>query len=708
MKPCRMCPDGSPRSLVEPDSHFVIGKLRDLHFSQRAVPIGLLLLCVLTFLPLIGWLGFYWDDWPTIWYLHNFGQASFREGFASDRPLLAYVFMLTTTIIGENPNAWQLFGILTRWSSALLFWWTARLVWPGKSLATTIMAVIFAIYPGFRQQYISVTYSNGFLVYSLYLLSFPTMLLAQRKTAWSRLLMLISVISATLALFISEYFFGLELLRPVLLWFAQKRDEKQRSVLIRRVFLLWLPYLAGAVAFLTWRLFLHTTPRGNLVLFKQLLSDPVTTLMNLSATIVQDIFEISILAWIKTVLLTRLVEFGLLASISLVVAALIIGALTVFALFRLRLPEAISIPGTWKERMRNGAGEMILAGLLALLVGGWPIWVTDLHFELIFPWDRFTMMMMPGVAMLTGGLISLVSRSQLRAALVSGLLVGLAAGMHLYDALLFKQEWQLQKAFFWQLTWRAPGLEPGTALLTSDLPFTFYSDNSLSAPLNWTYAPGNQSLNMPYLVFNLESRLYRDIPSLELGLPILMDYRVTDFQGSTSQSVLAFYKPPRCLKVMDPEEDRNLPYKPLLIPEALTLSDPGLIQAQADLPAKPPLEKFGPEPAPDWCYYFEKAELASQLGDWESVVELSSPALKLGKEFDRETASELVPYIKGLAHTGDLERAEELTLLAMQASPKMQNMLCQVWHQMRDELPDGENRDQVYDRLAHQIPCNFP
>ena len=683
-------------------------KIRNLHFSPRAVPLGLLFLCLLTFSPLIGWLGFYWDDWPTIWYLHNFGQASFREGFASDRPLLAYVFMLTTTLVGENPLGWQLFGILTRWSSALLFWWTMRLIWPQKSLVTAVMAVIFAIYPGFRQQYISVTYSNGFLVYSLYLFSFPTMLLAQRKTRWRGLLLLVSVASSTIALFISEYFFGLELLRPVILWMTLRPTESNRRVLLRRVILHWLPYLAGALGFLIWRLFLHTTPRGNLILFKQLVADPLTTLLRLSGTIVQDFFEISILALIKTVLLSRLFEFSLPVVIALILAAVLIGTLTVFFLLHLKTGLDVSIPERWEMRLKDSAGDMILFGIFALLVGGWPIWVTDLHFELIFPWDRFTMMMMPGMAVLTGGIISLFSRSQLKIALITGFLVGLSAGMHLYDALLFKQEWQMQKAFFWQLTWRAPGLEPGTAILTSDLPFTYYSDNSLSAPVNWTYAPGSQSLKMPYLVYNLESRLYRDLPSLDLDLPIKMDYRVTDFEGSTSDSILAFYKPPRCLKVMHPAEDRNLPYKPLLIPEALILSNPDLIQPGSQPPAAPPFAKFGPEPAPDWCYYFEKAELASQVGDWENVVALGSPAFGLGKQFDRETASELVPFIKGFAHTGNLERAIELSLLAMRDSPKMQNMLCQTWYEMRAELPAGDARDQAYERLAQEIPCNFP
>ncbi len=296
----------------------------------------------------------------------------------------------------------------------------------------------------------------------------------------------------------------------MLLWMTLKPTESNRRVLLRRVILQWLPYLAGAAAFLIWRLFLHTTPRGSLILFKQLIAEPLTTLLNLSGTMVQDIFEISILAWIKTVLLTRLFEFDLPVIIALILAAVLTGALTVLFLLRLKTTPLYTIPDRWKIRLKDGAGGMILFGIFALLVGGWPIWVTDLHFELIFPWDLFTMMMMPGVAILTGGIITLFSRSQLRLAVITGLLVGLSAGMHLYDALLYKQEWQMQKAFFWQLAWRAPGLEPGTAILTSDLPFTYYSDNSLSAPVNWTYAPGNQSLSMPYLVYNLK-RAYTGI-----------------------------------------------------------------------------------------------------------------------------------------------------------------------------------------------------
>jgi hypothetical protein len=691
------------------------GKIR---LSSRSIPLALLLLCLASF-GLLAWrLGFYWDDWPTIWYLHNFGPSSFRQGFATDRPLLAYVFMFTTSLLGESAAAWQYFGILSRWICALCFWWALRLTWPERPLVTTWAAIFFAIYPGFRQGYISVTYSNGFLVYSLYILSFVGMLLALRRRRGAWVLNLASAVLASLTLFISEYFFGLELLRPVLLWVFERRGEPSTARLSRRVALSWLPYLIGAGLFLYWRLVLHITPRGNVVLFSLLQAHPFQTLLGLAGTIFQDLFEVTLLSWIKTLILPRLADIGLLYLLGYLGVTLGVAGLCVFYLWRLQgnaalpapLPPASREGKKWSFRLSLDMPflKIILAGLFTLLVAGWPIWTTDLHFDLVFPWDRFTLMMMPGASILLTGIIGLVARSPRRRGVLVGALVGLAAGMHYYDAVGYRAEWLSQKAFFWQLTWRIPGLERGTALLTADLPFIYYSDNSLSAPLNWTYDPGNTSHQMSYLVYDVESRLYKDLPSLDPGLPIDMPYRVTNFQGSTSQAVLFFYTPPRCLKVMHPLEDSNLPYKPLLIPETLPLSRPELIVTGADSPASPPFKIFGPEPQPDWCYYFENAELASQSGDWATVVALSEPALGLKKEFDRETASELMPFIKGFAYTGVWDRAVELSKQAIGASPKMQNMLCQAWYLMRDRTPAGDSKDVAYSQVAKEIPCSFP
>jgi len=244
-------------------------------------------------------------------------------------------------------------------------------------------------------------------------------------------------------------------------------------------------------------------------------------------------------------------------------------------------------------------------------------------------------------------------------------------------------------------------------LLTSELPFEYYSDNSLTAPLNWTYAPEYTTGNMPYIVFDIESRLGTTLTAIEPGIPIYIDYRATRFSGSTDQAILVFQQPPRCLKVMDPQFDGNWPYKPLYIPEALPLSKTNLIQSNGSS-AAPPENIFGPEPTHDWCYYFQKAELARQFGEWETIVTLGEQASHLGKVFSRETASELVPFVDGYARAGHLEQAVQLTKQAYQAGAKTKNILCQTWYFINESSPDQLGLDTAMEQVDQMLGCNFP
>src|SRR4030042_1335193 len=76
--------------------------------------LGLLVLCLLCFSPLILTLGLYWDDWPSLWFLHSWGPTIFPQAFASDRPIQGWLWVLTTGILGESILVWQFFGIITR------------------------------------------------------------------------------------------------------------------------------------------------------------------------------------------------------------------------------------------------------------------------------------------------------------------------------------------------------------------------------------------------------------------------------------------------------------------------------------------------------------------------------------------------------------------------------------------------------------------
>ena len=678
--------------------------MRHFHFRPWTVPLALLVLCVLSFGVLAPWLGFYWDDWPAIYYHHQLGAVGYLQAFAVDRPLLGVLFMLTSPIVGESALAWQVFGLLTRWVSCLAFWWVLIAVWPQHKRQAAAAAFLFAIYPGFQQQYISVTYSQAWIILTAFLLSLGLMVWAFRKPAWFWPLIAASWLLSTLVMFTDEYFIGLELLRPVLMWMVIGGPVAQYREKLKRIGLLWAPFVASLGAFLFWRLILHPTPRGEVQIAGQLASS--SRLLGLIERIFYDVFQSTLLAWAQTFHLDTGITANKVLLLFYGLVAIAGAAFTIFTFAFLR-------PETGEEQsaeskltsIHRWSNQAILLGLFALFIAGWPFWATDLPIRLEFPWDRFTLAMMPGASLFVAGLIESLGRKHLVHVLVLGVAVGLAAGLHFQSANAYRRAWNLQKDFFWQLTWRAPGIQPGTILLTADLPFTYYSDNSLTAPLNLIYAPENHSQKMSYLVFAVESRLGTSLLNLKQGVKIVQEYRATEFAGSTSQAVGVFFQPPGCLLIADPSVYGRMPQKPNYFSDVLPLSNLALITPEAQPAAQPPQFFFGPEPAHDWCYYFEKADLARQTGDWQQVVKLGNKAFQGQKSFADYQAVQFLPYIEGYARTGQWQRAEKLALQADQLNGRMQRALCAVWQRLGQDTPDSPEREEALTGLQTRLAC---
>lgn len=765
------------------------------------IPAALLIVCFIAYSPLIPSLGVYWDDWPSLWFLHFFGPGIFPHAFAIDRPAQGWLFTLTTALWGEWMPGWQVFGILARWLSGLALFWLLRLIWPRRREIALWAAALFLVYPGFSQQFIPITYGHQFLVYTAFLLSLALMLLAVRrpaggpsggKPAGSALRRFWLPTLGALALeiwsmFALEYFFGLELLRPALLLivlidlagYGAARQGKKPFLLLRRVFIHWLPYAAAAGLFLLWRL-THFTPRGTITLFERLSAGPDRAIAGLAVTIGQDLLTAAVLAWGRT--FAFLNPAGVKTSVLIAYTLVALAACLVAFLLVVNRPGPHPNPLTKEEgekpipnpllkgegekpapkplpngegdephdrllpaeqggrptplhrpvlgQWRKAAGEVragreiaqpILLSFWALFIAGWPVWVTDLRLELTFPWDRFTLPLMLGATLLLAGLIDLLPARRMAKLAVVALLIGLAAGAQFRYALDYRRDWAEQKAFFWQLAWRAPGIEPGTLLLFSASPFAYATDNSLSAPLNWIYAPALDSTDMPYLMYALDARLGSQLPELQPGNAVVQDYRATRFSGSTSQALVLFYDPPRCLKVLDPSIDGDLPNKPDFIAAALPLSRPELIHPQGpalpDRAASPDgagasvvmTQLFGPEPPRGWCYYYEQAELAARQGDWPAVVALAIPAFAAQPDLTRDQAYELLPFIQGYAFTGDWPAALDITRRSARLfDKKMPAVLCDLWQQIGRLSPAGSAAQPAVRRAQQELDCPAP
>jgi hypothetical protein len=141
--------------------------------------------------------------------------------------------------------------------------------------------------------------------------------------------------------------------------------------------------------------------------------------------------------------------------------------------------------------------------------------------------------------------------------------------------------------------------------------------------------------------------------------------------------------------------------------QAIPLSNMDQIIPENDQPSQRVNQLFSPEQKANWCYYFEKADLARQLGDWIEVARLGDEGMRLtsGPAFKYE--AELLPFIEGYAHVGNWENAFELTRRASSSIPALQPVLCATWERIfRTTLP-SQDRDSILNKVTEQLNCNF-
>jgi len=678
-------------------------KLRNIPIWS--VPFSLLILAILSYGILIPWLGFYWDDLPSIWFLHFLGPSGFEEVFSSDRPLLGQLFRLSSSLLGENPMAWQSFGLLTRWLSCIALWWVLRGLWPEKTIHATWIVFLYLVYPGFNQQFISVTYSHVFIVLTTFWLSMGAMIWAIRKPEYFWPLTISSLLLSAYSLFTVEYFFGLELIRPVVIWISLTGEYYRPRTRLGKTILTWLPYLALVIGFLVWRTLYTETPRGQVDLFGKLIANPFGTVPQIAAEIFSDIYQTGISAWGQTINFIKLSGFGVLTTILYALLILLVGALTFFYLWKLKTPSSEEADvSPYRERW---GWQALGLGLLSLFLAGWPFWATNLPITLEFPWDRFTLPMMFGSSLILVGFIDLIGKSRFQKTILVAVIVSLGIGWQFRNANVFRREWNNQVAMFWQLSWRAPHVLPGTLFLSSELPFSYFSDNSLTAPLNWLYSPEDINVPMKYMLYAIESRLGKGLPDLKADIPIYEPYRVSYFEGTTSQALVFYYTPPGCVKILDPNVDQRLPQKPKYIGDAMGLSNPALITIDGDEnSAEPQSAIYNPTPSPDWCYFYEKADLARYAGDWETVVAISVNAMNLDQRLYEVNAPEYLPYIEAHAHLEQWDKAIQITETAYELNSRMQRILCDTWERISITTKSTDQKGEAVQEMYQTLSCS--
>jgi hypothetical protein len=452
--------------------------------------------------------------------------------------------------------------------------------------------------------------------------------------------------------------------------------------------------------YLFWRVVIFKFPTYQPALLESSQTNFFSKMGLLAFRIVEDIYKVGWLTWLQSFRFPSLNDFVASSDIFAWVLVLVGALIAFFYLVKMDFSQQIDQP----DEKYNLTYEMIILGGFTLLVAGWPYWITGLPIDLFYQYDRFTLSFMLGSALILVGVIDWLLRLRIQKVVVLSLIIGFVLGSHLLNENTYRRNWITMNDMFWQMAWRAPGLKPGTLLMTDTIPFQYYSDNSLTGPLNLIYAPDNHSLNLPYFFAFKDVRLGRSIPSSDPNQPFEQPYRSATFQGNTSNILVFFYSQPYCLRVLDSTRDNGLFTLPKDLKDVVSISNLDQIITNPPKPVKLSQPLFLQEPQHTWCYYYEKADLARQQGQWEQAVKLGDEAFSKGfKPYDQ---SEMLLFIEAYGHTNRWNMALPKAEKAFQVMPSLHNKICDTLRNLGSSVKMDSKTKESFDTTFNKISCS--
>ncbi|MRS04142.1 hypothetical protein EG832_13130 [bacterium] len=186
-------------------------------------------------------------------------------------------------------------------------------------------AVLFVVFPGFADQSASVSFGSHFLIYSVFGLSLLTLIWAVKNPNKFWIFYPLSLLLTAAHLFSMEYFVGLELLRPILIYWILIDNGQNEQKSIQKTAIYWLPFLAVLSFYIYWRMAIYQSPVTSSVnsnypyLITNFLKAPADTLVAFIQTVYSDLRFLLVDIWMNRVLPVALEVKSLTLWLSLVV-----------------------------------------------------------------------------------------------------------------------------------------------------------------------------------------------------------------------------------------------------------------------------------------------------------------------------------------------------------------------------------------------------
>ena len=636
-------------------------------FSNRLFQIAILVIVsALVYLIRVGESTYFKDDWYYVYDAYIAGPSIFREMFSIDRPARGIFFEIYYSLFGPNALPYHLSAFIWRMLAVIGALWLFDMLWPKARRAAFFMAVLFALYPGYLWWISAIEYQPmiASLALQVFSMALTVKALQTDKSLSKALLVIGAILTGWAAIWLVDYAIGMEAFRFLCVFLLVRRSGQ--AVATPKTFIrairVWAINLITPLGFLIWRTLFFNNERKATDIGLQLgalFADPAGTFLRWLVQLLQSALNVGFMAWVVPFsqnfyglrlrdMFPALFLSGIVVSLVLVTDRFIHRA------------ENIASSRMPMNPVANFPAEATWLGLLGTLFGVLPVVLANR--SVTFSLSHYALPASIAGVVFIAGLIYYISSHPVQIVLLAAL-TALAVMTH-YSLLAnaLSEEKAIQE-FWWQVSWRAPGIRPETTMLIN-YPSPNIGDDGLGvmeAP-NLIYYSASSPNDLGLVHYNLSAIS----PSDENVKTILVGhlFRETAYRSHTVnfdyKNILVLSQPSdtSCVHVID----GNRP--------VLSAFDPGnivLIASRSKIenvltdvaPSVPQEFAFGPEPPHTWCYYYEKADLALQHGDWQRAASLGDEAMEL--KLTPEDQAEWMPFLEAYAILGDEKQVRNLS-----------------------------------------------
>jgi len=679
----------------------LVASIKNVQFTEKSVPWILLAACILAFGLLIPNLGYFQDDWNFVFNNYAFGKKGLVEFLQYDgRPYAAWIFNTGFSILGFKPIYWHITELLIKWLTGYILWLTFQTLWPNYKWQNLVASLLFLLYPFFTLQPLAVTYTLHWTGYLLYALSIYLMLQAQKKQFW--LFTILALITQAMHLFTLEFYSGIDLLRPVFLWLMLATSEISNREKIKITLHKWTPYLVLFILYFIWRGFIYqaaTEGRNTFLFLTAFLSDPFSTILTTVKNSIPDLALILVSSWYKILEPTNL-DFSSSANRFIFLISSISFVLFIFFFSKQKFQEKGS---------NHSAKQFLIVGIIALLLSLLPVYAAGfvIHTK-IEPWNsRLSLGSLFGAALIVTSLVDYVIKVPKTRWIILSTIFGLLIGWHLQYTNDFRWAWDKQVDFYRQLYLRAPAITPNTAILSEEEFLSFMGDYPTAYGVNLIYTPQGDGFEITrvadYWFFPLVE-FYKSFDEYLGGRPFSATRAGTSFEADPKGSIVVSFSPGfgQCLWVMRPEYASSK----FLSQNMRNLTSISYVDRIQQAPQREDsflLKYLYTNPEQDWCYYYQKADLAYQYQDWDEILDLWKTARQ--NDLQPGHGLELLPFIEAHAHTNDWDIAKSLTRSAQKTAQGIDPLLCDIWSRLESDSLDSEGKEGVILSVREDLRC---